>query len=50
MTSVPKPLKFLRPHYNTMKDLFEKWPNKENKVHLNDFLPTSLQIMYDIDR
>lgn len=25
MTSVPKPLKFLRPHYPQLKDLYEKW-------------------------
>ena len=32
MTSVPKPLKFLRPHYGTLKDLYEKWGPGENKV------------------
>lgn len=26
MTSVPKPLKFLRPHYDTLKSVYEKWP------------------------
>src|SRR5699024_8007826 len=26
MTSVPKPLKFLRPHYETLKSLYEKMP------------------------
>ena len=26
MTSVPKPLKFLRPHYDTLKDVYDKWP------------------------
>ena len=35
MTSVPKPLKFLRHHYNTLKDLFNKWPDQENKVSLD---------------
>lgn len=24
MTSVPKPLKFLKPHYDTMKEVYEK--------------------------
>ena len=27
MTSVPKPLKFLRPHYNTLKGIYESWPD-----------------------
>jgi len=26
MTSVPKPLKFLRPHYQTLKTVYEAWP------------------------
>lgn len=26
MTSVPKPLKFLRPHYPEMQELYERWP------------------------
>lgn len=26
MTSVPKPLKFLRPHYDTLKKIYESWP------------------------
>ncbi len=26
MTSVPKPLKFLRPHYETLKTVYESWP------------------------
>lgn len=32
MTSVPKPLKFLRPHYDTLKEKYEHITNKENKV------------------
>ncbi len=32
MTSVPKPLKFLRPHYQVLKDLFEKWGAGQEKV------------------
>lgn len=27
MTSVPKPLKFLRPHYNKLKAVYESWPS-----------------------
>ncbi|KAI5310201.1 proteasome regulatory particle base subunit [Ascosphaera atra] len=32
MTAVPKPLKFLRPHFEELTDLFEKWPASEYKV------------------
>ena len=32
MTSVPKPLKFLRQHFDALKDLHSKWPDSENKV------------------
>ena len=32
MTSVPKPLKFLRPHYPTLKTVYEKFPEGEAKV------------------
>ncbi|CAO1614769.1 unnamed protein product [Sympodiomycopsis kandeliae] len=28
MTSVPKPLKFLRPHFSELKQLLEKWPSQ----------------------
>lgn len=32
MTSVPKPLKFLRPHYPDLQALYEAWPISEDKV------------------
>jgi len=32
MTSVPKPLKFLRPHYEELKDFFATLAGGENKV------------------
>jgi len=32
MTSVPKPLKFLRPHYGTLKDFFATMSAGDNKV------------------
>jgi hypothetical protein len=32
MTAVPKPLKFLRPHYDLLKSVYEKLPEGENKV------------------
>ena len=37
MTSVPKPLKFLRPHYDTLKKRFET-TSGENKAVLSDVL------------
>jgi len=32
MTSVPKPLKFLRPHYDTLKQVYEKITEDRTKV------------------
>ena len=32
MTSIPKPLKFLRPHYAKLKESFEKVSDADNKV------------------
>ena len=32
MTAVPKPLKFLRPHYDELAELYEKWPAGPVKV------------------
>lgn len=34
MTSVPKPLKFLRPHYGKLKEIYEGMAAGENKVSL----------------
>ncbi|CAG8559320.1 8361_t:CDS:10 [Diversispora eburnea] len=31
MTSVPKPLKFLRPHYATITEVYESWSPSDNK-------------------
>jgi 26S proteasome regulatory subunit N1 len=36
MTSVPKPLKFLRPHYPDLQSLYDTWPASEDKVGLSD--------------
>lgn len=33
MTSVPKPLKFLRPHYGTLKAYYETMGDTDLKVH-----------------
>ncbi|KAM3287194.1 26S proteasome non-ATPase regulatory subunit 2 A isoform X1 [Capsicum chacoense] len=38
MTSVPKPLKFLRPHYGTLKGFYEKMPDSDLKTLLADIL------------
>jgi len=38
MTSVPKPLKFLRPQYSKLKEVFEKYSEGENKKLLADVL------------
>ena len=38
MTAVPKPLKFLRPHYDDLAALFEKWPASAEKDSLADTL------------
>lgn len=34
MTSVPKPLKFLRPHYGKLKEIYEGMAPGENRVRL----------------
>ena len=34
MTSVPKPLKFLRVHYDTLKEIYEKIKDKETQVYM----------------
>ncbi|KAM0859898.1 hypothetical protein ACQ4PT_046894 [Festuca glaucescens] len=38
MTSVPKPLKFLRPHYGTLKSYFDIMPESELKKYMADIL------------
>lgn len=38
MTSVPKPLKFLGPHYKTMVEVYEKWISETDKAQLADIL------------
>ena len=34
MTAVPKPLKFLRPHYDELVAVYEKWSTGPVKVRL----------------
>ncbi|ETE59186.1 26S proteasome non-ATPase regulatory subunit 2 [Ophiophagus hannah] len=38
MTSVPKPLKFLRPHYGKLKDIYENMAAGENKRFAADII------------
>lgn len=38
MTAVPKPLKFLRPHYEKLCETYEAWPAGEDKNNLADTL------------
>ncbi|CAK4030457.1 26S proteasome non-ATPase regulatory subunit 2 [Lecanosticta acicola] len=38
MTAVPKPLKFLRPHYEKLCEAYEKWPAGPEKDSLADTL------------
>ncbi|KAI0694186.1 armadillo-type protein [Cytidiella melzeri] len=38
MTSVPKPLKFLHPHYPELQKLYETWPASEDKSLFADIL------------
>jgi 26S proteasome regulatory subunit N1 len=50
MTAVPKPLKFLRPHYETLTKLYEEWPSDENKISLADVLSVIGMTFSDEDR
>jgi 26S proteasome regulatory subunit N1 len=36
MTSVPKPLKFLRPHFDTLKEIYEKIVDPKTKQFCAD--------------
>ena len=50
MTAVPKPLKFLRPHYEPMIKLYEEWPAGEDKTSLADVLSVIGMTFSDEDR
>ncbi|KAF8252120.1 26S proteasome regulatory complex, non-ATPase subcomplex, Rpn1 subunit [Wilcoxina mikolae CBS 423.85] len=50
MTAVPKPLKFLRPHYNTLTAVYETWPEGDNKVAFADVLSVLAMTYADEDR
>ncbi|KAG5370284.1 26S proteasome regulatory subunit rpn-1 [Yarrowia sp. C11] len=38
MTAVPKPLKFLRPHYPQLSELYDTWTDEKHKQQLADVL------------
>ncbi len=50
MTAVPKPLKFLRPHYEPMCKLYEEWKDGDNKNSLADVLSVIGMTFSDEDR
>ncbi|EAA32735.2 hypothetical protein GE21DRAFT_5693 [Neurospora crassa] len=50
MTAVPKPLKFLRPHYETMTKLYDEWPAGDDKSSLADVLSVIGMTYSDEDR
>ncbi|KAI6785183.1 26S proteasome regulatory subunit rpn-1 [Emericellopsis cladophorae] len=50
MTAVPKPLKFLRPHYETLTKLYDEWPAGEDKKSLADVLSVIGMTFSDEDR
>ncbi|KAJ0250915.1 26S proteasome non-ATPase regulatory subunit 2 A [Hirschfeldia incana] len=49
MTSVPKPLKFLRPHYGTLRDCHEQMAESDLKKMLADVLSVLALTMSDED-
>ncbi|EHL01568.1 putative 26S proteasome regulatory subunit rpn-1 [Glarea lozoyensis 74030] len=50
MTAVPKPLKFLRPHYEPMIKLYEEWPESDDRTSLADVLSVIGMTFSDEDR
>ncbi|TKX21929.1 26S proteasome regulatory subunit rpn-1 [Elsinoe australis] len=50
MTAVPKPLKFLRPHYEKLEQAYQSWPEGDNKTSLADTLSVLGMTHSDEDR
>ncbi|PHH74014.1 hypothetical protein CDD80_3417 [Ophiocordyceps camponoti-rufipedis] len=50
MTAVPKPLKFLRPHYEVLTKRYDEWPDGANKKSLADVLSVIGMTYSDEDR
>ena len=49
MTSVPKPLKFLRSHYSTMSQLHAAWPSTHSNTHFLADILSVLGMTYAAD-
>jgi 26S proteasome regulatory subunit N1 len=49
MTSVPKPLKFLRPHYDDLKSFFESMMDSDHKALFSDVLSVLAMTMAGSD-
>jgi 26S proteasome regulatory subunit N1 len=49
MTSVPKPLKFLRPHYEDLKSFFESMMDCDHKPLFSDVLSVLAMTMTGTD-
>ncbi|OCL08601.1 26S proteasome non-ATPase-like protein regulatory subunit 2 [Glonium stellatum] len=50
MTAVPKPLKFLRPHYEKLEKAYESWPAGDDKTSFADMLSVLGMTYSDEDR
>jgi 26S proteasome regulatory subunit N1 len=50
MTAVPKPLKFLRPHYPALTKLYDEWPSSDDRTSLADVLSVIGMTYSDEDR
>lgn len=50
MTAVPKPLKFLRPHYESLEKAYASWPEGANKQSFADMLSVLGMTYSDEDR
>ncbi|KAF2199897.1 26S proteasome regulatory complex, non-ATPase subcomplex, Rpn1 subunit [Delitschia confertaspora ATCC 74209] len=50
MTAVPKPLKFLRPHYEKLEKAYESWPAGDDKKSFADMLSVLGMTYSDEDR
>lgn len=44
MTAVPKPLKFLRPHYEKLEKAYDSWPAGEDKVGITSGIPRTQRL------
>ena len=54
MTSIPRPLKFIRPHFSEIKDFYEKFipateKDKEYKLMLSDLISVILSVVSEKD-